>query len=221
MTDSLRTRVARVIATSAHALLDKIEDAAPVALLAQSLRELDHVTDDVRAELGRAAVNRHLTQQQHRHLNTEHDGLADALSTALGSGRDDLAQVAIARQLDIEVQLPVLESSLSELTQTEQELATFVEALMGKRREMERAIRDLEAAVQRAPVGANHRPSTTHMAQAQAVQQSFDRTYQRQTGLQVTAQGATLEQATSLGELSEMVRASKISERLNALKAAL
>src|SRR5215831_6831720 len=106
MADTLRTRVARVIAGGAHALLDKIEDTAPVAMLEQNVREVDQVTDEVRAELGRVVANRHLVQQQHLHLNKEHDGLEGSLATALSGQRDDLARTAIARQLDIEAQLP-------------------------------------------------------------------------------------------------------------------
>jgi hypothetical protein len=41
MADTLRQRVSRVIAGGAHALLDKIEDAAPVAILEQSVREVE------------------------------------------------------------------------------------------------------------------------------------------------------------------------------------
>ena len=83
MTETLKSRVARIIAGSAHALIDRIEDAAPVAMLEQAARELDAIVNEVRAELGRIAVNRHLTQQQHQRLNQEHDSLAAALSAAL------------------------------------------------------------------------------------------------------------------------------------------
>ena len=83
MTDSLRTRVSRVIAGGAHALLDKIENAAPVVALEQSVRELEQVTGDVRAELGLILANRHLAQQQHLRLNKEHDTIAMALTTAI------------------------------------------------------------------------------------------------------------------------------------------
>jgi phage shock protein A len=63
----------------------------------------------VRAELGLVAANRHLAQQQHLRLNREHDALGVALTTALQEARDDLAKTAIARQIDIEAQLPILE----------------------------------------------------------------------------------------------------------------
>jgi phage shock protein A len=38
MSDSLKQRVSRVIAGGTHALLDKIEDAAPVAMMGLSMR---------------------------------------------------------------------------------------------------------------------------------------------------------------------------------------
>lgn len=220
MADTLRTRVARVIAGGAHAFLDKIEDAAPAAMLEQSVREIDQVTDDVRAELGRVVANRHLAQQQHLHLNKEHDELTGSLSTALGGGRDDLAKAAIARQLDIEAQLPVLEGSLGQLAQEEKELSGFVDALMGKKREMERAIRDFEASRRNAEAAMTRQGSSgsTTQARVQAAESSFDRTYRRQTGLDAAGRGATLEQAARLRELNDLARENKINERLAALK---
>jgi len=221
MADTLQTRVARVIAGGAHALLDKIEDAAPIAMLEQSVREIDQVTDDVRAELGRVVANRHLAQQQHRHLNKEHDDLAASLATALSGGRDDLAKTAIARQLDIEAQLPVLEGSLGQFAQEEKELSGFVDALMGKKREMERAIRDFEASRRNAEAAMARQgsPGSTTQSRVQAAQSAFDRTYQRQTGLDAAGRGATLEQAARLRELNDLSRENKINERLAALKA--
>jgi phage shock protein A len=222
MADTLRTRVARVIAGGAHAVLDKLEDAAPVAMLEQSVREVEQVTDDVRSELGRVVANRHLAQQQHLHLNKEHDALSASLATALAEGRDDLAKPAIARQIDIEAQLPILESSLSQLAQEEKEMSGFVDALMGKKREMEKAIRDFEASRRAAESAATAKGSAGSTAQArvQTAQSAFDRTYQRQTGLDAAGRGATLEQAAKLRELNDLVRDNKINERLAALKAA-
>lgn len=220
MADTLRTRVSRVIAGGAHALLDKIEDAAPVAMLEQSVREVDQVTDDVRAELGRVVANRHLAQQQHLHLNKEHDELSASLATALSGSRDDLAKVAIARQLDIEAQLPVLEASLGQLSQEEKELTGFVDALMGKKREMEKAIRDFETSRRTAENAMTRQgsPGSNTQSRVSAAQSAFDRTYQRQTGLDAAGRGATLEQAARLRELNEMSRENKINERLAALK---
>jgi phage shock protein A len=221
MSDTLRQRVSRVIAGGAHALIDKIEDAAPVAMLEQSVREVDAITDDVRTELGRVVANRHLAQQQHLNLNKEHEQLGAAITEALGSDREDLAKPAIARQIDIEAQLPVLETSLAELAVQEKELTGFVDALMGKKREMQTAIRDFEASRAKAESTAARgaSPASTVGAKLNAAQSAFDRTYQRQTGLDAAGRGASLEQAAKLKELGDLVRENKINERLAALKA--
>jgi phage shock protein A len=220
MSDTLRQRVSRVIAGGAHALLDKIEDAAPVAMLEQSVREVETIADEVRSELGRTVANRHLAQQQHLHLNKEHEQLGAAIEQALQSGREDLAKPAIARQIDIEAQLPVLESSLAELVSEEKELGGFVDALMGKKREMQQAITDFEKSREAAASLGNGtgRGAKPLEAKLQSAQSAFDRTYQRQTGLDAAGRGASLEQTAKLKELGDLVRENKINERLAALK---
>lgn len=222
MSQNLSSRVAKVIAASAHGLLDKWEDANPVAMLEQTTRELQQVTEDVRCELGVVVANRHLVQQQHVRLNHEHTELAQSVGAAIAAGKDDLAKAALARQMDIEAQLPVLESSLVRLAGEEKELSAYVEALMGKQREMQRAVQEFAASRQQALTAMDSRPVKTLHTQArvQAVQDAFDRTLLRQTGVQGLARGATLEQATKLHELGEMVRDNQINERLAALKAA-
>jgi phage shock protein A len=220
MSDTLRQRVSRTIAGGAHALLDKIEDAAPAAMLEQAAREVDGIADEVRTELGRTLANRHLAQQQHLTLNKEHERLGEAIEQALHSGREDLAKSAIARQIDIEAQLPVLETNLAELASQEKELSGFVDALMGKHREMQSAISDLEKSRHMTAGGqpASQGGSMLVAAKLQAAQSAFDRTYQRQTGLDTAGRGATLEQAAQLKELGDLVRENKITERLAALK---
>ena len=220
MSDTLRQRVSRVIAGGAHALLDKIEDAAPVAMLEQSVREVESIADEVRSQLGRTVANRHLAQQQHLHLNREHEQLGVAIEQALQTSREDLAKPAIARQIDIEAQLPVLESSLADLVSEEKELGGFVDALMGKKREMQQAISDFEKSreIAAGPGGVAGNGGKPLEAKLNAAQSAFDRTYQRQTGLDAAGRGTSLEQTAKLKELSDLVRENKINERLAALK---
>jgi phage shock protein A len=224
MTDSLSTRVARLIAGGAHALMDRVEDAAPVALLEQAAREVDQLADEVRAELGKVTANRHLAQQQHLNLNREHEELNAAVQTALSAGKDDLARNAIARQIDIEAQLPVLDASLAERVQKEKELSGYVDALIAKRREMDAAIRDFEASREKAAApsmgGGNAAAASGTIDQRlRSAQAAFDRTHQRHTGLDAASQRAGLEQTAKLRELGELVRDNKINERLAVLKA--
>ncbi|MBN8505895.1 MAG: PspA/IM30 family protein [Burkholderiales bacterium] len=136
MADSLKTRVGRVVAGSLHALIDKLEAQAPESLQQQLQREAAAALDDVRHELGRASAARHLAQQQHARLNAEHERLHGHLDEALAAAREDLARAAVARQLDIEAQLPVLETQLAELARQEQELKGYLAALLAKQREL-------------------------------------------------------------------------------------
>lgn len=220
MADTLKTRVGRVIAGSVHALLDKIEDQAPEAMMEQSIREADGVIDEVRHELGLLSANRHLSQQQHATLNGHHATLAAQIDEALAQGREDLVHAAVARQLDIEAQLPVLEATLGEQTRQEAELQGFVAALLAKRREMETALAEFRrsrvAAV--GPGGGGAAPSTAEH-RMDKVTGAFDRVYERQTGLTGTARSVGLQQAAQLKELDDLVRNNKIAERLAQLKA--
>lgn len=220
MADSLKTRVGRIIAGSVHALVDHLENHAPLAVMEQSLREADTVIGEVRHELGRTSANRHLAQQQHAHLNGQHATLAEQIDQALAAGRDDLARAAVARQLDIEAQIPVLETTLADLARQESELTGYVAALLAKQREMADALeafRQSRATTTQAPAAP---PGGANAVQQRidAVTGAFDRLYARQTGLSGTDRSHTLDQAAKLKELDELVRDHKIAERMARLK---
>lgn len=221
MSDSLKTRVGRVIAGGMHALIDRIEDQAPGAVMEQAMREADAVVDDVRHELGLVSANRHLAQQQHAALNSQHEKLAAQIEQALAQGREDLARAAVARQLDIEAQIPVLETTLAEHARQEGELQGYVAALLAKRREMDEALSEFHKS--RAAAAASvpaHGAATGGTAEHRIDQatSAFDRVYARQTGLSATARGTSLQQAAQLKELDDLVREHKIAERLAQLK---
>jgi phage shock protein A len=221
MADSLKARVGRVIAGGVHALLDHIEDAAPEAMMEQAIREADAVIDEVRHELGTVAANRHLAQQQHANLNRQHEALTASVEQALGQQREDLARAAVARQLDIEAQIPVLETTLADFARQEAELRGYVDALLAKRREMDEALAQFRKsrAAAAAPSGGTQPAAGAAQSKMAAATGAFDRIYERQTGLAGTARGATLEQAAQLKELDDLVRRNKIEERLAQLKA--
>lgn len=216
MPETLTTRVGRVIAGSLHALIDRLEEQAPDAMMEQSVREAESVIGEVRHELGLVSANRHLAQQQHARLNGQHEALAAQIELALAQGREDLARAAVARQLDIEAQIPVLEATLAEHARQEQELQGYVAALLAKKREMQESLAALRASRGAAPADAAPGGRTEGAAGV------FDRLYQRQTGLAGTTRGTSgtgPQQEAQLRELDELVRANKIAERLAQIKA--
>jgi len=220
MTDTLRVRVGRVIAGSAHALLDKIEDQAPEAIMEQAIREVEQVIDDVRAEFGRVTANRHLAQQQHSDLNKRHLELSSQIDHAIGESRDELARAAVSRQLDIEAQLPVLEGTLADLAREENELKGYVDALLGKKREMQEAVNQFRASRAKAEKGsAVASKASVSGGRLDDATNAFDKVFSRNTGLTPMQSAATLEQAEKLKQLDDLMRTNKIEERLAKLKA--
>ena len=222
MADSLKTRVGRLIAGSVHALIDHIEDQNPGAAMEQSIREADGVIDEVRQELGRTSANRHLAQQQHARLNSQHADLLTQIDVALAQGREDLARTAVSRQLDIEAQIPVLETTLADFARQETELQGYVAALLAKKREMEdalQAFRANRAASQAATGVSGVAPALSAEDRMSNITGAFDRIHQRQTGLSGTDQQKTLQQAAQLKELDDLVRDHKIAERMAQIKA--
>lgn len=220
MADSLRTRVSQIVVGSAHALLDRLEDQAPEAMMQQAIREVDVVIDEVRAELGRAAANRHLAQQQHAELNRRHCDFAAQVDEAIAMGRDDLARVVVTRQLDIEAQIPVIEASLTELSMQEKELSGYVEALMGKRRDMEESLTHYVASRNRTATATGYAiQSSLAQASVDKAEASFGRLFQRHTGLSPAACKVSAEEASKLKELDDLVQAKRVEARLAQLKA--
>lgn len=223
MSSQLKQRVARIIAGGTHALLNKIEDAAPVAMLEQHVRELDSLTDEVRTELGKVVANRHLSQQHYAALNQEHDQISAALATAIESGRDELASTAIGRQMDIEAQLPIIEVTLTDLSQQERDLSSYIDAMMGKRREMRLAIAQFEATQKQSAGtvssgGASVGSAKAVESQVSKVQSDFDDTFRRATGVDRLAAQATLQQSIQLNELKDLSREQAIANRLATIK---
>ena len=193
MTDTIASRVTRVIGSSVHALLDAVENAAPEAAMAQAIREVDQAIDEVRAELGRVEAVKHLATSSLNKLNTQNEGLAGQVEIAVAKGDEGLARAGIAKQVDIEDQIPVLQRSLHDALDRSKELEGYIAALLAKMREMDSALQDFVAA--------------------------FDRVLARQTGI-TGATSALNPEASKLQELQELARTHRIDERLAALKAA-
>ena len=219
MADSLKTRVGRVIAGGVHALLDKIEDLNPQAAMEQAIREADGVIDEVRHELGLVSANRHLAQQQHAKLNRSHEDLRDQIAQALAVSREDLARAAVSRQIDIEAQIPVLETTLADLARQEQELQGFTAALLAKKREMQEALAEFRKSRAATESAAQPQGQSNVEQRLGKVTDAFDKIYQRQTGLDGTQRAGNLDQAARLSELEQLVRDHKIAERMAQIKA--
>ena len=227
MTDTIASRVTRVVGASVNALLDAVENAAPEATMAQAIREVDQATDEVRAELGRIEAVKHLATSSLNKLNTQNETLAGQIELAMSKGDEVLARVGIAKQVDIEDQIPVLQQSLQDAIARGKELEGYIAALLAKKREMNSALRDFlaarAAAQSPAASGANGpsqgSPQGSTQSKVERAGSAFDRVLARQTGLTGVTSPLNPD-ASKLQELQDMARTHRIDERLAALKAA-
>lgn len=219
MAESIAVRVTRIISGSVNALLDAVESAVPEAVMAQAIREVDEAIDDVRAELGRVEAGKHLATSSLNKLNTQNEELAAQIELAIAKGEEALARAGVARQVDIEDQIPVLQRSLQEAKEKGRELEGYITALLAKKREMEGALNDFVAAqaAQAAP-GAAASPASGTQAKVERAGSAFDRVIARQTGVQGVTSGVNAD-AAKLRELQDLARSHRIEERLAALKA--
>jgi phage shock protein A len=220
MADRIASRVTRVIAGSVHALLDAVENATPEASMAQAIRELDQATDEVRSELGRAEAVKHLATSSLNKLNTQKETLSEQIEIAMTKGDEVLARAGIAKQIDIDDQIPVLQRSLQEAIGRGSELEGYIAALLAKKREMESALQDYICA--RAAAGAASGANASSSATQDKVERAgsaFDRVLARQTGIAGISSPVNAD-ASKLHELQELARKHRIDERLAALKAA-
>lgn len=222
MSETLTQRVGRLIAGSFHSLVDAVENAAPESVMAQAVREIDAAIADVRADLGTVEAQRHLTAKRLTEESARHETLGEQAAFAVEQGREDLAQAALGRQIDIEAQLPVLESRLAALAEDRVRLEGYVTALQAKRREMHEALDDYRKAMEQkaSATGTStgtSRPGESVHDRADRAGAAFDRIFQRNTGLPGTRGAAT--DAAQLAELETLSRDNRVAERLAQLKA--
>jgi phage shock protein A len=220
VTDSIATRVTRVIGGSVHAVLDAVESAAPESMMAQAIREVDQAIDEVRAELGRVEAVKHLATTSLGKLNTQNEALATQIEIAVTKGDDGLARAGIAKQVDVEDQIPVLQRSLQDAVDRGKELEGYIIALLAKKREMESVLQDFITAHASAQGPSSTISSNgTVQGKVDRAGSAFDRVLARQTGL-VGVTADLNPEASKVHELQELARSHRIDERLAALKAA-
>lgn len=137
MAEGLMNRAKRLISGSVNSIVDAVENAAPETVMKEAIREIDSVIDEVRGQLGLAIANKHHANKRLMEASAKHEELTEKLRLAVDQNRDDLAEAAIARQIDLEAQIPVLEDALKDASEEETELESYISALTGRRREME------------------------------------------------------------------------------------
>ncbi|MCX2723459.1 PspA/IM30 family protein [Roseibium salinum] len=187
MAEGLVARVKRLVSGGFNQVVDSIESASPETVMAEAIREVDRATDQVRDELAGVLANKHLANTRLGTTTTRHEELQEQIVLAVKQGRDDLAEAAIARQLDLEVQIPVLESAVADAGRDEKELEGYISALQARKREMEAELDNFRRAQQQtsadSAAAGPAAKSDSAEGKTRKAEDAFDRVLKNTTGL--------------------------------------
>ena len=222
MSEQLFSRVKRLVSGGVNSLVDAVENASPETVMKEAIREVESATDEVRDELGRVLANKHLASRRLMDANGRHEVLSEQIEVAVREGRDDLAEAAISRQMDIESQMPILEAAVSDANTQEAELEGYIQALQARSREMEEELVALkESRAANETLTADGEPAASGSAERRVnkAERAFGRVMRDATGVPGSPSGSRRDGA-KLAELEKLSRENRIKERLAAAKAA-
>ena len=225
MKERLIGRVGRIISGSFNSLIDAIENVAPETVMSEAIREIDAAIDDVRVELGRVVAGKHLANSRLMEENRKHEDFSEKIELAIKESRDDLAEAAISRQIDIEAQIPVLEATISDSGSSEKELEGYISALQAKKREMQEDLRQFRESMKETITYSSASISDSGVEVSGDVdrkvakaESAFERIVEKATGIPGGGRTADRQTATKLAELEEIARKNRIQERHAAIK---
>jgi phage shock protein A len=153
-------------------------------------------------------------------INRKCKELGEKIELAVVNNRDDLAETAISQQLDMEAQIPILNTQISDLNSEEKELEGYIAALQGKKREMREELNLFknsrkETAKDSLVTGGRPLSVETKIDRAES---TFERILTDKTGFSSGTATSNRKSAALMSELEEMSRKNRVKERLAAIK---
>lgn len=218
MADSIFVRVQRVVTGGVGSALDAAERLGGTSVMRQAIRDMDAAIDKAQAEGESARARRlqaaHRLQDCRKQLAT----LKEQARFALGKDRMDLAEAAIARQLDVETQIASLAKAETEAAGAERRLEESAAQLKLRRGRMDEELRAFEAAQRAGSSGedAPGSPDSRLQRRAERAQEAFERAMDAAGGL--SGGLASAEAAAKVAELEALQKEAAIAERLAALQ---
>lgn len=215
MSESFASRVSRLVSGGFNAMIDAVENASPEIVMEQAIREMDQAIADIRGELGRVVADKHRASKKLLEDNERHEQLSAQIKVAVDQKRDDLAAAAISRQMDIEAQIPVLETAVADASDKEKELESYINALKAKQRDMRLELNRYQES-KKAEQNTVANSTNTGNDQADKATQAFERAMGQATNLPSGMhQGGG---DAKLAELEKLARDNRVQERLAAIK---
>lgn len=216
MGESIFARVQRVVSAGLDSAVSSVERANSTGVMREAMRDADRAIDRLVVARETAQARRRNADARLTALRREHDALDEQARFALSQQRPDLAEAAIARQVDLEERIAALDGARRQADADDQRLERAVEDLTRRRRQMKEELiafrKGQSAAVAVAEVAA---PIEERMARKVAeAETAFERVLEEAGGASgrgpVSADGP-------LAEIAALKKETIVADRLAAL----
>lgn len=223
MVELIATRVKRILSASVTDVVDRLEAAQAESVMKETIREVEQVIDEARVEASRAAAKRLQALRQAQMTREKIAELASRAKDALKESREDLAQAAISRQLDLEGQLVRLADAERDAANDENALERDIAALVARKQEMGESLDAFVAARRESEREAGFKPEgmKTPDRRAEKAVEAFDRAMKAASGDMPAIAPTHADTSAKLAELDVVLRQKQVAERLAAMKAAM
>ena len=219
MAEAIFARVSRIFSAKVEDAVDRMEQAGGETVMREAVREADRAIDEVKAQLEATMARRLQAARQQLMLAKRVEELTAKAKFALDEGREDLAEAALSRQLDLEAQNGKLDETQAQARTEETRLEEGLTALKSRKAQMEEALAAYAIAQREAAVGGDGktRPERSAEKKVDAAEQAFNRAMQGAGGLGLTRTDA--DTINRVAEIDGLQKSAAVTERLAALKA--
>lgn len=219
MSESIATRLRRIARARVESLVDDLEQSSSPALMAEAIREMERLVEEVGREKDQVVVRRLSAIRSQKLLRDRLADLDRKARFALDQGRDDLAEIAVGRQIDLEAGIADLDRLIAATAEEEDRLAAVLSDI-GQRRDamvdMLKARQEAEVEANQAGVAATGR--TADRARAASRAENAFRRALGGLGFDAGASVADTETRRGLGEIERMARGEDIAARMAKLR---
>lgn len=220
MAESIFARVGRLLSARVEDGVDAMERANSDGVMREAIREVDRTIDAVRADGERAMTRRLQAARQAEMIARKVEELTAKARFAVESGRDDLAEGALARQVDLEGQSARLDEVQALAREEEAKLEESLAALRARKSQMGEALAAFDIARKDASLGGDggFHNARRHERAVEQAEEAFDRAMTGAGGVGFTRGDA--DAINRVAEIETMQKSATVAERLAALKQA-
>lgn len=216
MSEPIFLRVRRVLSASAEDAVDALERASGTGVMREAIRQVARALDDVRTEQEAVAARVAQAKRQQGQIRDRIADLDEKARFALGKGRDDLAEAALATQLDLEAQVKRFDAVQAEAAEQAIRLDQCTSALAARKTQMEKELAAFEAAQPADALGGDG-PTRRD----QALQRKVDRAQETFERVMAGGGGAAAGRADPQeAEIDALRKSAALADRMAALRAA-